>query len=95
MKNKNLIIILMMLTITFTIMGGSLAYFTWQTSESQKTNVTFTVEKQFSCSVDGGGNITGANLVPTDSCTGDKAIKRTIKSMPQILVLKPSIWIYG
>ena len=65
-------------------MGGSLAYFTWQTSESQKTNVTFTVEKQFSCSADGGGNITGTNLAPTDSCTGDKAIKRTIKSMPQI-----------
>ena len=47
-------------------MGGSLAYFTWQTSEAEKTSVTFTIEKQFSCSADGGGNITGANLVPTD-----------------------------
>ena len=84
MKNRNILTILLVLTIIFTIMGGSLAYFTWQTSEAEKTNVTFTVEKQFSCSADGGGNITGANLVPTDSCTGDKAIKRTIKSMPQI-----------
>ena len=84
MKNRNILTILLVLTIIFTIMGGSLAYFTWQTSESQKTNVTFTVEKQFSCSADGGGNITGANLVPTDSCTGSYAIKRTIKSMPQI-----------
>ena len=84
MKNRNILTILLVLTIIFTIMGGSLAYFTWQTSEAQKTNVTFTVEKQFSCSADGGGNITGANLVPTDSCTGSYALKRTIKSMPQI-----------
>ena len=84
MKNRNILTILLVLTIIFTIMCGSFAYFTWQASEAEKTNVTFTVEKQFSCSADGGGNITGANLVPTDSCTGDKAIKRTIKSMPQI-----------
>ena len=84
MKNRNILTILLVLTIIFTIMGGSLAYFTWQTSEAQKTNVTFTVEKQFSCSADGGGNITGANFAPTDSCTGSYALKRTIKSMPQI-----------
>ena len=52
----------MMLTITFAVMGGSLAYFTWQTSEAEKTNVTFTVEKQFSCSADGGGNISSVNI---------------------------------
>ena len=84
MKNRNILTILLVLTIIFTIMGGSLAYFTWQTSVAEQTAVTFTVEKQFSCSADGGGNITVANLTPTDSCTGDKAIKRTIKSMPQI-----------
>ena len=84
MKNRNILTILLVLTIIFTIMGGSLAYFTWQTSVAEQTAVTFTVEKQFSCSADGGGNITGTNLTPTDSCTGDKAIKRTIKSMPQI-----------
>ena len=43
-------------------MGGSLAYFTWQTSESQKTFVTFTIEKEFSCSTDGGGNISSVNI---------------------------------
>ena len=83
MKNRNILTILLVLTIIFTIMGGSLAYFTWQTSEAQKTNVTFTVEKQFSCSADGGGNITSVNIAPT-TCTGSYAIKRTIKSMPQI-----------
>ena len=62
MKNRNILTILLALTIIFTIMGGSLAYYNWQTSESQKTVVTFTVEKQFSCSADGGGNISSVNI---------------------------------
>ena len=62
MKNRNILTILLVLTIIFTIMGGSLAYFTWQTSEAEKSNVTFTIEKQFSCSADGGGNISSANI---------------------------------
>ena len=52
----------MMLTITFAVMGGSLAYFTWQTSEAEKTNVTFTIENEFSCSANGGGNISSVNI---------------------------------
>ena len=86
MKNRNILTILLVLTIIFTIMGGSLAYYNWQTSEAEKTFVTFTIENEFSCSADGGGNITGTNLAPTDSCTGDKAIKRTIKSCHKLLV---------
>ena len=62
MKNRNILTILLVLTIIFTIMGGSLAYFTWQTSEAEKSNVTFTVEKQFSCSADGGENISSVNI---------------------------------
>lgn len=62
MKNRNILTILLVLTIIFTIMGGSLAYYNWQTSEAEKTNVTFTVEKQFSCSADGGGNISSVNI---------------------------------
>ncbi len=62
MKNRNILTILLVLTIIFNIMGGSLAYYNWQTSESQKTVVTFTVEKQFSCSADGGGNISSVNI---------------------------------
>ena len=83
MKNRNILTILLVLTIIFTIMGGSLAYFTWQTSESQKTVVTFTIENEFSCSADGGGSISSVNIAPT-TCTGSYALKRTIKSMPQI-----------
>ena len=86
MKNKNLIIILMMLTITFTIMGGTLAYFTWQTSESQKTELTFTIDKKMSCSADIGGTISSndTHLMP-DSCTGTHAIKRTLTTRTQTI----------
>ena len=69
-------------------MGGSLAYFTWQTSESQKTVVTFTIENEFSCSADGGGNISSVNIAPT-TCTGSYALKRTIKAMPKLSVASP------
>ena len=83
MKKRNIISILLVLTIIFTITGGSLAYYNWQTSVSQQTKVTFTVEKGFSCSADGGGNITSVSLVPS-SCNSDYAIKKAIKVMPQI-----------
>ena len=85
MKNRNILTILLVLTIIFTIMGGSLAYFTWQTSESQKTVVTFTIENEFSCSADGGGSISSVNIAPT-TCTGSYALKRTIKAMPKLSV---------
>ena len=62
MKNRNILTILLVLTIIFTIMGGSLAYYNWQTSEAEKTFVTFTIENEFSCSVDGGGNISSVNI---------------------------------
>ena len=62
MKNRNILTILLVLTIIFTIMGCALAYFTGQASEAEKTNVTFTIEKEFSCSTDGGGNISSVNI---------------------------------
>ena len=80
MKNKRIIPTLIVLGIIFTIMGGSLAYYNWQTSSSQQTKVTFTANASFSCSADGGGDITSGqvNLVPT-SCTNETyAIKREV-----------------
>ena len=62
MKNRNILTILLVLTIIFTIMGGSLEYYNWQTSEAEKTFVTFTIENEFSCSTDGGGNISSVNI---------------------------------
>ena len=87
-KNKKIILILGILTVIFTIIGGSLAYFSWISSESQKTNVVFTVERTFSCAADGGGSITNnsAIIVPTlvNNSTSSNYIKREVKVTPTI-----------
>ena len=87
-KNKRIITVLMILTIVFTIMGGTLAYWSWRTTDAQKTNITFTITSDFSCSADGGGDITSGsiNLVPTvvSSTTTANYIKRTVKVTPTI-----------
>ena len=87
-KNKKIITILMILTIVFTIMGGTFAYWAWSTNTSQKTNITFTITSDFSCSADGGGDITSndVNLVPTvvSSTTTGNYIKREVKVTPTI-----------
>ena len=87
-KNKKILTILITLTIIFTAIGSSLAYLSWVSSEEQKTQITFTATAGFSCSADGGGNITAGdvNLVPTlvnDSTTGNY-IKRTVSVKPTI-----------
>ena len=87
-KNKRIITVLMILTIVFTIMGGTLAYWSWRTTDAQKTNITFTITSDFSCSADGGGDITSGsiNLVPTvvSSTTTGNYIKREVKVTPTI-----------
>ena len=87
-KNKKIILILGILTVIFTIIGGSLAYFSWISSETQKTNIVFTVERTFSCAADGGGSITNnsAIIVPTlvNSNTTGNYIKREVKVTPTI-----------
>ena len=87
-KNKKIILVLGILTVIFTIIGGSLAYFSWISSEAQKTNIVFTVERTFSCAADGGGSITNNNaiIVPTlvNSSTSANYIKREVKVTPTI-----------
>ena len=87
-KNKRIITVLMILTIVFTIMGGTLAYWSWRTTDAQKTNITFTITSDFSCSADGRGDITSGsiNLVPAvvNSTTTGNYIKREIKVTPTI-----------
>mgnify|MGYP004468137977 CR=1 FL=1 len=87
-KNKRIITVLMILTIVFTIMGGTFAYWSWRTTDAQKTNITFSITSDFSCAADGGGNITSndVNLVPTvvsDKTTANY-IKREVKVTPTI-----------
>ena len=87
-KNKKILTILITLTIIFTAIGSSLAYLSWVSSEEQKTQITFTATAGFSCSADGGGNITAGdvNLVPTlvNENTTSNYIKRTVLVKPTI-----------
>ena len=79
MKDKRVIIIFIVLGVIIAILGGTLAYWSWTSNNTQKTNITFTTGANFSCSADGGGNITNTNyFVPTDCTNSTYAIKRTI-----------------
>ena len=94
-KNKRIITVLMILTIVFTITGGTLAYWTWRTTDAQKTNITFTITSDFSCSADGGGNITSndVSLIPTvvsDKTTANY-IKREVKVTPTLNTVDKTI----
>ena len=87
----------MILTIVFTIMEGTLAYWSWRTTDEEKTNITFTITSDFSCSADGGGDITSGsiNLVPTvvSSTTTGNYIKREVKVTPTINTTGKTVYI--
>ncbi len=80
-KQKMFIIMIVAATITCLAIGSTFAYWTWSTSSAQATTVSFTVASGFSCSADGGGNITSSNvqLMPSDCTNDEHAIKRTVK----------------
>ena len=94
-KGNKAIVILSILTVIFTIMGGTLAYFNWTSSTEQNTAVTFTVASGFSCSADGGGSITSNDKVlAPSSCTNTTyAIKRTITVKPTITQPNKTIYL--
>ena len=86
------------MTIIFTAIGSSLAYLSWVSSEGQKTQITFTVTAGFSCSADGGGNITTGDvrIIPTEvneNTTGNY-IKRTVSVKPTITESVKTIYMY-
>lgn len=75
-KKKIIISIIAVLLIVVLIAGGTFAWWTW--TSSNNTAISFTVEGG-SMTIDGGGNITGQKMVPTDECSGTYAIVRTVK----------------
>ena len=87
-KKKKIIGVLITLTIIFTVMGSTFAYLSWSSSEEQKTQVTFTKEAGFSCSVNGGGNIAEGDVILMPTVVNDSTtsyyIKRTITVKPTI-----------
>ena len=87
-KNKRIIIIVSITILILSIVGGTLAYWSWRTTDAQKTNITFTITSDFSCSADGGGNIEegDANIIPTylKEEYAENYIKREITVSPKI-----------
>ena len=79
-KKKKNILIIAVLAFILLIVGGTYAFVTWSSNETQQTNVTFTVTPDFSCSADAGGHITSNDrmLAPTDCMDPEYAIQRTI-----------------
>ncbi len=79
-KNSKLLIIFIVVGILLVILGSSFAYWQWATNSSQSTAVTFTVTSNFSCSADGGGDITSNDkvLVPTTCTDTAHAIQRPV-----------------
>ena len=77
-KSKKILVI-SILTVILALIGGTFAFWSWNSSTN--TTVTFTVTSSFSCSVDGGGDITDQDtfIAPTDECTNpENAIIRKI-----------------
>ena len=85
-KNNKIGIILIILVVIITIIGSTFAYWSWQTASNQQTAVTFTVNPGFSCSADGGGNITSNDkqIIPATCTNNTYAIKRTVTVSPTI-----------
>ncbi len=87
-NNRKTLIIIAIFGLVIAIIGGTLAYWRWQSTEAQKTVVNFTIGSDFSCAADGGGDITSGtiNLIPTEVNDNTTAnyIKREVKVMPTI-----------
>ena len=63
------------------IVGITLAYWSWASTVEQKTMITFTVASGFTCSADGGGDITSndVSLAPAACTNSMYAIQREVK----------------
>ncbi len=79
-KNYKLLIFFIVAGILLAVIGSTFAYWRWSTNSAQNTAVTFTVSSDFSCSADGGGNITSSDkiLAPATCTDTTYAIRRTV-----------------
>ena len=81
MKNRKLLLTISTVAmIAILIVTSTFAYLQWASSNSQMTNVSFTTGPGFSCSIDGGGDITSNDIELIPAFCGDRsnAIKREI-----------------
>ena len=79
-SNKIIYVFLAIAVTMFLIVGGTLAYWSWQSAAAQNTAISFTVTSDLTCSADGGGNITSSDvkLAPAKCTDTEHAIQRTI-----------------
>ena len=95
-KNKRIVLIVGIIVLILSIIGGTYAVFKWRSTDEQKTNITFTAEAGFSCSADGGGNINVGDkkLIPTyvNAESINNYIKQKIKATATIT--KDNITVY-
>ena len=91
MKKDKLLIGTIIVSIIVLISGATYAYWTWSTSGSQETSVEFTLGNNtsdtFSCSADGGGDITPSGsitIVPSTCTNAAHVIKRAITTKTTI-----------
>lgn len=71
-KNNLFISIIIVIAIIIIVAGSTYAYWTWQTADTQKTNVSVTV-KGATMTIEG-DNITSATMRPTNDCDGAAAL---------------------
>ena len=85
-KQDKTIIFVIISVVTILVIGSTYAYFAWVSNSAQNTTVTFTTGAGFSCSANGGGNITNNDiaLAPTTCTDTTRAIKRTVTVSPTI-----------
>lgn len=95
-KNKRIVLIVGIIVLVLSIIGGTYAVFKWRSTDAQKTTITFAAEAGFTCSADGGGNIDVGDkkLIPTyvDDESIDNYIKQEIKTTATIT--KENITVY-
>lgn len=73
-NKKNLIIaIVAVVAITLIVVGGTYAYWTWNSAAEQQTNVTVTISGG-SLTITG-DNVTNTGMYPTNNCSGSAALK--------------------
>ena len=87
-KNKRIVLIVGIIVLILSIIGGTYAVFKWRSTDAQKTTITFAAEAGFSCSADGGGNINVGDkkLIPTyvNAESINNYIKQEIKATATI-----------
>lgn len=87
-KNKRIVLIVGIIVLVASIIGGTYAVFKWRSTDEQKTTITFAAEAGFTCSADGGGNIDVGDkkLIPTyvNAESINNYIKQEIKATATI-----------